>query len=330
MGTSRSQPNDWMVKNGNGKMADNVFAGAGGWYVTHPNGQIELLHGMKGIAEVPPNAPNLLLVTNPSAGDYSVAAGDVITFVINWTEPVTVTGTPQISFNENGVGQTADYVAASSTLVRSVFEFTVTAAGDIDTVVTTLGLNSGTILANDFAIASLTPVFEDDTIDTTTINSGGTGYAGTETITFDAPNNALITATVDVEETGGVIDSVTLVNAGYGYETGTIAIPGGNADATVDIVAGADGIITSVVINAAGTGYSTQNEVLAVPTLVITTATADLTFTSTAISAVTMTDNGYGYDGLEGYTLSAEPTGTAATLTFPSGYTQPVDVVVVT
>lgn len=329
MGTSRSEPNDWMIKNGNGKMADSVFAGPGGWYITHPNGQIELLHGMRGVAEVPPNAPDILSVMNPDAGEYSVGAGDTLTFVIYWTEPVTVTGTPQISFNENDVGVTADYVAGSSTANKSVFEYDVTAAGTVDTVVTTLGLNGGTIIGNDAVVASLTPVFTDDTVASVTIDIGGAGYDETETITFDAPNNALVTATVDVDEGGdGIIDSVILVNPGYGYVTGTIAIPGGNADATVDIVAGDDGVITSAVINNGGTGYSTQNEPLAVPTLTITTATASLTFTDTAISLVTMTEVGYGYDGEEGYTLVA-PTGTDATLTFPAGYTQPSGVTVV-
>ena len=135
MGTSHDAPNDWMLKNGNGKMAGNVFAGAGGWYVTNPDGQVELLHAMNDVVETVPNPASIISVTNPADGEYSVGAGDVITFTVNWSEPVTVVGTPQISFNENAVLQTADYVAGSSTSTQSVFEFTVTTPGVVDTVV---------------------------------------------------------------------------------------------------------------------------------------------------------------------------------------------------
>lgn len=328
MGTSRSAPNDWMTKNGNGKMADNVFAGAGGWYVTHPNGQVELLHGMSNVAESPVNAPDMMSVSNPAPGDYSVLAGDKVAFTIMWTEPVVVTGTPQITFEEDGVEVQADYVAGSSTSTKSVFEFEVTTEGVIDTVTITLGLNSGTIVGADVAVAALTPVFADDTVDSVTVNSGGSGYAETETITFDAPNNSLVVATVDVVQAGGVIQSVTLVNPGYGYESGVVAVAGGTSG-TVTIVAGADGVITSAVVNAGGTGYSDGVANLAAASLTITTATADLTFVDNAITEVTMTEVGYGYDGNEGYTLSAEPAGTAAVLDFPADYAQPTGVVVV-
>jgi len=159
MGTSTTSPNDWMIKNGNGKMADNVFAGAGGWYVTHPDGQVELIHAMSGVVESPVNPANIMLAVNPVDGEYSVGAGDVITFVINWTEPVTVTGVPQISFNENAVLQTADYVAADSTATSSVFEFTVTTEGVIDTVVETIGLNLGTIISTDDGVTAAVLTF---------------------------------------------------------------------------------------------------------------------------------------------------------------------------
>ena len=328
MGTSKNAPNDWMIKNGNGKMADSVFAGKGGWYVTHPNGQVELLHGMRGTAEVPPNAPNVLSVTNPAAGEYSIGAGDVLTFIVYWTEPVTVTGTPQIGFNENGVGQNATYDSAQSTANKSVFTYDVAAAGVVDTVVSPIDLNGGTIVANDAVIATLTPVFVDDTVDSTTINGGGTGYAGTETITFDAPSKSNVTATITTTaEDPGALLTVVLEDGGYGYETALGVAVAGGTGGTVDIVA-VDGVITEVTLNAGGSGYTGAAGVsLAAPTLTVTTATADLTFTSTAISAVTMTENGYGYDGTEGYTLSAEPIGSDAILTWT--VVQPVGVSVV-
>ena len=328
MGTSKSAPNDWMIKNGNGKMADSVFAGKGGWYVTHPNGQIELLHGMSNVAEIPANAPNILSVDNPDAGEYSIGAGDVLTFVVYWTEPVTIAGTPQIGFNENDVAQTADYDAAQSTANMSVFTYDVAAAGAIDTVVSPIDLNSGTIFSNDGLAAELSPVFLNDTVFSTVIDFSGVGYAEDETITFDAPNKSNVTATITTTaEDPGALLTVVLEDGGYGYETALGVAVAGGTGGTVDIVA-VDGVITEVTLNAGGSGYTGASGVeLAAPTLTVTTATANLTFTSTAISAVTMTENGYGYDGTEGYTLSAEPIGTAAILTWT--VVQPVGVTVV-
>lgn len=162
MGTSKTSPNDWMTKNGNGKMADNVFAGAGGWYITHPDGQVEMIQCMGGVVESPTNPASVALVINPTDGEYSIAAGDVILFTVNWSEPVTITGTPQISFNENGVLQTADYVVGSSNVTSSVFEFVVTTAGAIDTVVATIGLNGGTIVSTDDGVTAAELTFNGD------------------------------------------------------------------------------------------------------------------------------------------------------------------------
>lgn len=330
MGTSKTSPNDWLGRDGNGKTtANNVFAGPMGWYIKHPNGQVELLQAMSGAAEVPPNSADVYQAVNPVDGDYSVGAGDTLIFVINWSEPVIITGTPQISFNENGVAQTADYVAASSTSTQSVFEFDVTTPGAIDTVVTTIGLNGGTIVGADKTPASVSMTFTNDTVASMGVVNGGSDFDGTETITIDAPSkvNSTATITTTAEDPGAVL-TVTLEDGGYGYADGTIAITGGGADATVDIIT-TNGVITSVVLNAAGTGYTGASGVdLAAPTLTVTQATAVLVLTDSAVSSITMTEVGYGYDGTEGYTID-EPVGTDAVLAFDAGYIQPTGVNVV-
>ncbi len=331
MGTSRSAPNEWLGKDGNGKTSDNnVFAGPMGWYIKHPNGQVELLQAMGGTAEIPVNAPDVYQALNPVAGDYSISAGDTLIFVINWSEPVIITGTPQIAFNENGVGQTADYVAGSSTSTQSVFEYDVAAEGAVDTVVTTISLNGGTIVGADKTPATATISFtETDKVDTIDVVNGGSDYDGTETIAIDAPSKANVTATITTTaEDPGAVLTVELEDGGYGYADGTIAITGGGADATVDILT-TDGVITSVVLNAAGTVYTGASGVeLAAPTLTVTQATATLVLTDTAVSSITVTEIGYGYDGTEGFVID-EPVGTDAVLTFDAGYTQPTGVTVV-
>ena len=57
MGTSRSQPNNWMTKNGTGKIT--TFADARGWCRQHANGQIEVLHAMSGVIETPFISPTI-------------------------------------------------------------------------------------------------------------------------------------------------------------------------------------------------------------------------------------------------------------------------------
>jgi len=77
------------------------------------------------------------------------------------------------------------------------------------------------------------------------------------------PENAqsVVQATVTITQTGGIIDTVVIANAGYGYwAAGTaVSIAGGTAG-TLDYTV-SNGSLASVALNGAGTGYSdsTQN-----------------------------------------------------------------------
>ncbi len=62
--------------------------------------------------------------------------------------------------------------------------------------------------------------------------------------------------------------------------------------------------------------------------MTVTTATADITFATGSIVSFAMTEVGYGYDGLESYTMSAEPLAATATFAQPSGYVDPTATVV--
>ena len=328
MGTSKTTPNTWLGLDGNGKTSvNNVFATAAGWCIKHPNGQIELLQAMSGCGESPPNSADVYQAVNPDAGEYSIIAGDTLIFVINWSEPVIITGTPQISFEENGAAQTADYVVSASSSVQSIFTFDVTTIGVVDTVTTTIGLNGGTITGADSINATVDLTFTNDTVTATEVDVAGAGYDGTETIAYDTPNKINSTATVTTTDNGGALETVVLEDGGYGYADGEIAVTGGT-NGTVDITT-VDGVIVTVAINVAGTGYTGASGVdLAGPTLTVIAATGSLSFAQGRVTAITTVTPGYGYDGTEGATID-DPTGTPAVLTFDTGYTQPVGVVVV-
>ena len=147
--------------------------------------------------------------------------------------------------------------------------------------------------------ATCTPTFTDDTVASIAVVFGGSGYDGTEQINIGPPTKVNSTATVDITQTGGVIDTVVINIGGYGYvDATTIGIIGGNNDATVDLTV-VDGIITAVTLNAAGSNYSDGTSSLDAPTLTVTQATADLTFLAGAVTLITMTEVGYGYAGSE-------------------------------
>ena len=85
--------------------------------------------------------------STPSSGD-AYGAGETISFTATFRGPVTVTGTPQLSFSLGGVTKQAAYASGSDTTAL-VFSYTV-AAGDNDAdgiswAADSLSLNGGTI-----------------------------------------------------------------------------------------------------------------------------------------------------------------------------------------
>ena len=99
--------------------------------------------GTKSIA-IDTTAPAVTAVTSTTAnGSYGV--GSVITITVGWSEPVVVTGTPQLALNSGG---TASYTSGSGTSTLS-FTYTVAAGQNTSkldyTSTTALTLNGGTI-----------------------------------------------------------------------------------------------------------------------------------------------------------------------------------------
>ncbi len=121
--------------------------------VTNPNaavltlpatGSAGSIGGTKSIA-IDTTAPTVTAVTSTTAnGAYGI--GSVITITVGWSEPVAVTGTPQLALNSGG---TAGYASGTGTSTLT-FTYTVAAgqnSSKLDyTSTTALSLNGGTIV----------------------------------------------------------------------------------------------------------------------------------------------------------------------------------------
>lgn len=268
--------------------------------------------------------------STPSTNDFGQFAGRYAGTVANGVEvhmadEDTFSSVQTIAITDAGSGYTttADHDAAVT--FSAPFNGGVTATGTLEVVgdvvigITITNKGSGyrnpptvTIPAPASASgtqATATPTFTNDTVASIAVDIGGSGYDETELVHISAPSKVNSTATVDITQTGGIIDTVVINGGGYGYvDATTIGITGGGDDATVDINV-TDGVITSVVLNNAGTGYSDATDVdLDDPTVIVTQATASLVFTAGVVTSITVDTNGYGYDGTETVVIDAPVT----------------------
>ena len=94
------------------------------------------------------------IAETPSSGDLD--AGKTVSFALSTSEPVTVSGTPELALNDGG---TALYNAGASTATTLVFTYTIAAGQNVAALAaTSLSLNGGSILdgAGNAANLSLT------------------------------------------------------------------------------------------------------------------------------------------------------------------------------
>ena len=164
MGTSKSQPNDWMTKDGTGKST--VFGDERGWVRVQPDGQEVVIHCMTGVTGL--TQPEVTSVDNPAPGDYTIGV-NLIRWSVYFDEDVVVTGIPVVKFDEAGVQQEAVYSSGSSTASMLSFEFTGTTVGVIDNVITSIDLAGGTIVSDDDGSA-VDLAFPNDYVQPTGVN----------------------------------------------------------------------------------------------------------------------------------------------------------------
>jgi hypothetical protein len=254
-------------------------------------------------------APTISSVSAPSNATY-IPAG-ALNFTVNFSESVTVTGTPRLTLTIGALTKYATFVSLTDSKTAT-FRYTVaTASGEFDTdgisVSTTLDLNSGTIA--DLATNALSPLtFTAPTL--TSVLVAQTPAA--PTITSITPSSG----TLSVAFTAGATNGSAITNYEFSTNNGanwTVRSPVATTS-PISISGLTNGTAYNVrlrAVNAAGAGDS-STAVSATPSAVVVSGDATLT-SSYGQAASTGTYTSSGGTGPYTYTLSASATGVTIT-----------------
>jgi hypothetical protein len=250
-------------------------------------------------------APTISSVSAPSNSTY--IPGNALNFTVNFSESVTVTGSPRLTLTVGALTKYATFVSLTDSKTAT-FRYTVAnASGEFDTdgiaVSTTLDLNSGTI--TDLATNALSPL----TFSAPTLTSVLVAQKP------DAPTIASITpssGTLSVAFTAGATNGSAITNYEFSTNNGanwTVRSPT-STTSPISISGLTNGTSYNVrirAVNAAGVGDS-STAVSATPSAVVVSGDATLTSTyGQAASTGTYTSSGG--TGPYTYTLSASATG---------------------
>jgi hypothetical protein len=250
-------------------------------------------------------APTISSVSAPSNSTY--LPSNALNFTVNFSESVTVTGSPRLTLTVGSLTRYATFVSLTDSKTAT-FRYTVaTASGEFDTdgiaVSTTLDLNSGTIA--DLASNALSPL----TFSAPTLTSVLVAQ------TPAAPTITSITSssgTLSVAFTAGATNGSAISNYQYSTDNGanwTVRSPVATTS-PISISGLTNGTAYNVrirAVNAAGAGDS-STAVSATPSAVV--VSGDSTLTSTyGQAASTGTYTSSGGTGPYTYTLSASATG---------------------
>ena len=224
-------------------------------------------------------APTISSVTGPANGTYGV--GQALNFTVNYSENVTVTGTPTIPLTIGATARTASYVSGSGGTAL-VFRYTVQ-AGDNDSdgiaSASPINLNGGTIQDAALNNASLTftpPVTTGVLVDTgaptAAISYSPTGpvKSGTSlviTATFSEPmaDSPVVKIAISGANSLAATNMTKVDSTHYTY---THTVGAGNGTATVALSAGTD--VAGNVITSAPTSGATFTVDNTAPTAAIT------------------------------------------------------------
>ena len=138
----------------------------------------------------------------------------------------------------------------------------------------------------------------------TIVQSGGSGYATSDTIAIGSPNitgNERATATVSISS-AGALQSVAVTKAGKGYTSApavTITSTGSGVNATATATLNSDGGVASIAVDSGGSNYDFTTTSISIenPQSGGLQATASITSVdgSGAITGVALTEVGSGY-----------------------------------
>ncbi len=136
------------------------------------------------------------------------------------------------------------------------------------------------------------------------VQSGGSGYATTDTISIGAPNitgNERATATVSISS-AGALQSVAVTKAGKGYTSApavTITSSGSGVNATATATLNSDGGVASIAVDSGGSDYDFTTTTIAIENPQTGGLQAAAVISSVdgsgAITGVSLTEVGSGY-----------------------------------
>lgn len=273
-------------------------------------------------------APTISSVSAPASSTYIPT--NTPTFTVNFSESVTVTGTPRLTLTVGSLTKYATYVSMSDSKT-ALFRYTVgSTVGEFDTdgisVATTLDLNSGTIA--DIATNALSAL----TFTAPTLTSVLVAQPAS------APTITSITATstqLDVYFTAGATNGSAITNYQYSTNNGSTWTNRSPSATTspltiTGLVNGTGYTVRIRAINGAGTGES-STAITETPTAVLVTgdSTLTLTYGSAASTGAYAASGGTGTyswslgSTITGVTLSGT-TVTAGSTTPAGTYTQTV------
>ncbi|MDD3352109.1 Ig-like domain-containing protein [Zoogloea sp.] len=285
------------------------FTGAASLQITTSDGGLTGSGGVQTdtdtIAITVDAAPTVSSVAVPANGTYRT--GQHLDFTVNFTEAVTVTGTPRIAL---AVGSTAAYASYQSGSGTSALLFRYTVVSDnLDTdgiTVGALGLNGGTLkdAADNNAVLTLNSVGATGSVRVDAVappapgtpalsDASDSGFSSTDDITNDA--TPTFTGTAEASSTVTVISSVAGIlgtatadgsgnwshtvgadlSAGHHEITATATDAAGNTSVASSVLSISINTSLPSVTAGATTPFTEQTPVAAAPTLTVTDAGGD-------------------------------------------------------
>ncbi|WP_338726086.1 Ig-like domain-containing protein [Shewanella baltica] len=278
-------------------------------------------------------APTVSSVTSSTAnGTYKI--GDSISIQVDFSEAVTVTGTPQFTLETGATDRTANYASGSGTSTLT-FNYTIQSgdtSSDLDYAATnSLALNSGTIrdaatnnatltLASPGAANSLgnnKALVVDGVVPSVTSTAPSGGAVSTDTsvdftVNFSESVSNISTDDFALGTTGGATATIVSVSASSGSSV-NVTVSGITGNGTIKLNLNASTNISDAAGNVGPAAYTSgSTHTVAIPTApdapTIGAATAGIGQASVAFSAPA--NNGGA--AITGYTVTSNPDGISA------------------
>nr|WP_324258970.1 DUF4347 domain-containing protein [Cellvibrio fontiphilus] len=275
-------------------------------------------------------APTVSSVTASTAnGSYKV--GDVVSIQVNFSETVTVTGTPQLTLETGTTDRTINYASGSGSSTLT-FSYTIQAgdtSSDLDYVATnSLALNGGSIsdgagnganltLASPGAANSLAAnkaLVIDGVAPSVTSTAPAGGAVSTDTsvdftVNFSESVSNISTDDFALGTTGSATGTIASVSASSGSSV-TVLVSGINGNGTIKVNLNGSTNITDAVGNAAPAAYTSgTTHTVAIPTAPDAPTIGAATAGDGQVSVAFTAPANNGGSAITGYTVTSNPGG---------------------